>query len=102
MNASIIMLQDGKTPCIVHDAPLPHAIDYVEFNPADFRLTLVYKDARAPGASKFSAARHGHRFDFPLDHKYVALLEELKYVGVAEARDNKLLDFAIYSVKFAR
>src|SRR5476651_1364643 len=93
MNAGIVTLKDG-TPCIVYDEQLPYPIHYVEFNRDDFQVTLIYKlpDNKAP--------KQGNKFDFPLDHPFVKVLEKNKKVAVGFVKDKQLTEIKLYSVVF--
>lgn len=91
------MLQDGKTPCIVHDERLPYPISHVEFNRYDYCVMLVCK---VPRASKISSPKQGKKFEFPLDQKYVDLLEARRNVGVARIERGQVFDFKLYPVVF--
>ena len=101
MNAGIMLLDDKKTPCIFYDTPLPHPVKHVEFNRADFCVTLVYDVPPTQGTSRFGKQEtQGYTFNFPLDHIYVGMLEENKTVGVSHAKDGQIIDFNIYPVIF--
>jgi hypothetical protein len=91
MNAGIVMLQDG-TPCIAYDEALPFPIRHVEFSRDDYQITLVYE---APGD-----ATQGRKFEVPLDHPFVNLLEQRGTIAVALIKKNQLVDIKLYSVIF--
>lgn len=93
MNAGIVMLRDG-TPCLVYDEQLPHLIKHVEFNREDYQLTLIYKLPENLG-------KHGRKFEFPLDHRFVQHLEKKKKVAVACVQNGDLFEIKMYSVVFA-
>ena len=90
MNAGIVILQDG-TPCIAYDEALPLPIRHVEFNRDDFCVTLVFD---TPGRIN----RQGKKFDFPLDHRFVELLEERGNVAVAQIKGKQVVDIKSYSL----
>jgi hypothetical protein len=94
MNASIVMLRDG-TPCLVYDEQLPHLIKYVEFDPSDFQLSLIYK---LPD----NIPKTGRKFEFPLDHPFVQLLEKKKKMAVACVQNGDLFEIKMYSVVFKK
>jgi len=94
MNAGITMLTDNA-PCIVYDERLPHPIKHVEFNWADYRVTLVYD---TPAYSRFS--HEGHRFDFPLDSAFIPLLKQLNKVAVGRVDNDKLVEIAVFPLVF--
>lgn len=92
MNAGIVILQDG-TPCIAYDDELPYPIKYVEFNYEDHRITLVYN---IPDSKE----KKGQRFDFPLDSRFLNLLEKKGIVAVASIKKDQLVDIKEYSIIF--
>ena len=97
MNAGIVMLQDG-TPCIAYDERLPFPIHHIEFCRGDFQISFVY-DApkKGPGGSFMRETR---KFEFPLDHPFVKLLEERGNVAVAYMNKTDLLEIKVYPVIF--
>lgn len=98
MNAGIVILQDGKTPCIAHDEPLPHPLKHIQFHKGDHTVTLVY-DVRPPkGASKFSTPHPARTFDFPLERRFADLLMQRGNVAVACIKGEQLLDIKIFPV----
>jgi hypothetical protein len=92
MNAGIVTLRDG-TPCIVYDEDLPHLIRHVEFSREDYQVTLIYKLPEGK-------PKEGKKFDYPLDHPFVKLLEEKKKVAVARVKKGDLFEINMYSVIF--
>lgn len=98
MNAGIVILQDGTTPCIAYDEPLPHPVKAVEFRREGFTITLVYDVKRKKGVSKFSAAKEGKTFEFPLERRFAELLMENKKIALACIKDGKLVDIQPFSV----
>jgi len=92
MNAGIVILQDG-TPCIVYDDKLPYPVRHVEFNYEDHRITLVYD---VPGAKE----KQGQQFDYPLDSRFLSLLEKNGEVAVASVKNDQLVDIKEYSIIF--
>jgi hypothetical protein len=92
MNAGIITLRDG-TPCIVYDEELPHPIRHVEFSREDYQLTLVYKVPEGK-------PKAGKKFDYPLDHPFVKVLEKNKKMAVARVQKGDLFEIQMYSVIF--
>ena len=92
MNAGILILKDG-TPCIAYDEQLPYLIKHVEFDPADYQLTLVYD---VKGGSKMM--KQGKKFDFPLDHGFVKLLNTRKNIAVACIQHGELFEIKMYPV----
>jgi len=92
MNAGIVLLQDG-TPCIAYDEKLPYPIKEVEFSREDFLITLVYDVP--PGTPP-----QGRKFEFPLDHPFVKVLEERGLVAVALMNAKDLTEIKVYSVFF--
>jgi hypothetical protein len=93
MNAGIVMLRDG-TPCIVYDEQLPHLINHVEFSREDYQITLIYK---LPD----NLPKMGKKFEFPLDHPFVKLLEKKKKIAVACVQNGDLFEIKMYSVVFS-
>ncbi len=94
MNAGIMMLEDGKTPCLVYDEPLPLPIDYVEFSYEDYQLTLVFK-------TPAGAEKQGRKLEYPLDHRFVTLLQERGNVATAFYKNKQVTDLAMVSVVFS-
>ncbi|MDE1153992.1 MAG: hypothetical protein PW788_15785 [Micavibrio sp.] len=92
MNAGIVTLRDG-TPCIAYDELLPFPISYVEFCRADFQIKLVYDKPQ-------NYLREGRKFEFPLDHPFVRLLEERRNVAVARIGSIDLVEIKVYPVVF--
>jgi len=92
MNAGIVTLRDG-TPCIAYDEQLPYPISYVAFSRENFQITLVYDKPR-------NILREGRRFEFPLDHPFVRLLEERGNVAVARIGTVDLVEIKVYPVVF--
>ncbi len=92
MNAGIVILRDG-TPCIVYDEALPYPVRIVEFSREDYQVTLVYKTPEG-------APKEGRKFEFPLDHRFVALLEERKNVAVAKIKNDQLTEIQMFFVEF--
>ena len=93
MNAGIMILQDGKTPCIVYDEPLPLPVDHVEFSREDYQLTLVYKTPEG-------AEKQGRKLEYPLDHRFVNLLTERGDVATAFLKNKKILDLQLVPIVF--
>ena len=92
MDASIILLADGM-PCIVYNKPLP-PVAHVEFCVDDFLLTFVFEPEE--GAESVGI----HRFEYPLDPPFVALLQERGDVAVGRADNGQVKDVAIVPVIF--
>jgi hypothetical protein len=114
MNAGIVILQDG-TPCLVYDETLPHPVKCVEFCRNDFLVTLVY-DAPAEvkksatgnvvlGQSKIAQMmktppKQGRKLEYPLDHGFVAVLEEKKTIALGVVLQGQLADVKLVPVVF--
>ena len=90
LNAGIVILQDGTTPCIAVDSALPHPLKHVEFNRNDYLLTLVYdtKDQQTD------------TFDYPLGHDFVELLSTRKNIAVAQMKNKQVSDIKMFSIIF--
>lgn len=94
MNAGIMILQDGKTPCIVYDEQLPFPIDHVEFSREDYQLTLVFKTPEGQ-------EKQGRKLEYPLDHRFVNLLKGREDVATARIVKNKQVsDLQMVSIVF--
>lgn len=98
MNAGIVILPDGITPCIAYDEALPYPVKAVEFNRADFLVTLVYDVKPGRGRSKFNAKREGKTFEFPLDRSFAELILKHNTVAVASVIKGQLTDIQRFSV----
>lgn len=92
MNAGILILQDG-TPCIAYDQQLPHLIKHVEFDPADYQIMLIYD---IKGGAKSKMMKQGKKFEFPLDHGFVKLLDGRKNIAVACIQQGQLFEIKLY------
>ena len=91
MNAGIVVLQDG-TPCITCDEPLPHPVKRVDFSREDYQLTLVYELENGDKQQK--------KFEYPLAHDFVELLDEKRLVAIAIVKEDQVIDINIYPVAF--
>ncbi len=98
INAGIVILKDGKTPCIAYDAPLPYPVLAVEFDRNDYNITLVYDKPRRRGASKFATPRASLTFDFPLDVRFANLIMKDQKVALACVKDGELTDLKVFLV----
>ena len=92
MNVGIVILQDG-TPCIAYDDELPYPVRHVEFDYEDHRITLVYD---VPDTKD----KQGQKFDYPLDSRFLSLLEKNGNVAVAFVKNGQLIDIKEYSIIF--
>ncbi|MCK5374779.1 MAG: hypothetical protein KAJ40_05800 [Alphaproteobacteria bacterium] len=92
MNAGIVILQD-ETPCIVYDEELPCPVRHVEFDYEDHQITLVYDVSKAEEVQNL-------KFDFPLDRRFLSLLEKEGSVTLASIKNEQLVDIKEYSVIF--
>jgi hypothetical protein len=93
INAGIIVLKDGS-PCIVYDGALPHPIKHVEFCRDDFQLSLIYQ------LPSDKMPKDGFKFDFPLDQKFVTLLDQKKQCAAAFVKDQQMVEIKMYNVVF--
>ena len=98
INAGIVILQDGKTPCIAYDQPLPHPVKAIEFSKKDYNITLVYDVLRKRGTSKFASERPELTFDFPLDPRFADLIIKDRKVALACVKKGELTDLKVFLV----
>ncbi len=85
-------MQDG-TPCIVYDDELPYPVRHIEFDYEDHQIALVYDVSEAEAVQSI-------KFDFPLDRRFLSLLEKDGSVALASIKNEQLVDIKEYSVIF--
>jgi hypothetical protein len=122
MNAGIVILKDG-TPCLVYDEALPYPVKSIEFSRADFQITLIYdappQQVAAEPFDPFKASQNtsplqisriakmsktvqkqGRKLEYPLDHRFVELLEERKTIAIGSVQDGQVLNVKVIPVVF--
>jgi len=99
MNAGLLTLQDGSA-CLAFEGELPFPLKHVEFNPEDYRITLVFDRPRAPGKSMFTQKKEARTFDFPVDPLFANLFKISSTISVAQIIDGQLIDIHLYSLVY--
>lgn len=98
MNAGIVILPDGVTPCLAYDEPLPYAVKAIEFTRENYLLTLVYDVPRRRGSSKFNSPKQGKTFEFPLDRRFADIIMRDGVMALARMKDGQLVDLQTFPV----